>query len=227
MLLICNCGGTPTDQQQQQKQQQQHHQQSRSIYIHFLFNFSRMQLRRQITLKSFHIVCLHAGHMYPLLQASSDQEQYYIRSAWHLQSDVSSPWHLQSDTPSCWVIICVQIFRCTWYIWAQTYPIEASGGQEWYYVRSSWHLIILWVRLTFSQMSPSYRHLVMKTGTKLQGIMGSNCCHLLFNYWRCTSYIAMQENELIWVIENWKGNVCRLIFLLLLLMCNFVIVVNL
>ena len=106
-------------------------------------------------------------------------------------------------------------------------PIEASGGQEWYYVRSSWHLIILWVRLTFSQMSPSYSHLVMKTGTKLQGIMGSNCCHLLFNYWRCTSYIAMQENELIWVIENWKGNVCRLIFFLLLLMCNFVVVVKL
>ena len=106
-------------------------------------------------------------------------------------------------------------------------PIEASGGQEWYYVRSSWHLMILWVRLTFSQMSPSYRHLVMKTGTKMQGIMGSNCCHLLFNYWRGTSYIAMQENELIWVIENWKGNVCRLIFFLLLLMCNFVVVVKL
>ena len=105
--------------------------------------------------------------------------------------------------------------------------IEASGGQKWYYVRSSWHLIILWVRLTFSQMSPSYRHLVMKTGTKLQGIMGSNCCHLLFNYWRGKSYIAMEGNELIWIIENWKGNVCRLIFFLLLLMCNFVVVFKL
>ena len=167
--------------------------------------------------------------MYPLVEASSDQEQYYIRSAWHLQSDVSSPWPFTgrhtftlrlsfvfkfSEVPGTFEHRCI-----SWH--------EASGGQVWYYVRSSWHLIILWVRLTFSQMSPSYRHLVMKTGTKLQGIMGSNCCHLLFNYWRCTSYIAMQENELIWVIENWKGNVCRLIFLLLLLMCNFVIVVNL
>ena len=105
--------------------------------------------------------------------------------------------------------------------------IDASGGQEWYYVSSSWHLIILWVRLTIIQMSPSYRHLVTKTGNKLQGIMGSNCCHLLFNYWRGKSYIAMEENELIWIIENWKGNVCRLILLLLLLlMCNFVIVVK-
>ena len=33
-----------------------------------------------------------------------------------------------------------------------------------------------------------------KTGTTLQGIMGSDC-HLLFNYWRGKSYIAMLENE--------------------------------
>ena len=165
--------------------------------------------------------------MYPLVEASSDQEQYYIRSAWHLQPDVSSPWHLQADIPSHWVIICVQIFRCTWYIWGQAYPHRGIWWPGMVLCQVILTLVILWVRLTFSQMSPSYRHLVMKTGTKLQGIMGSNCCHLLFNYWRCTSYIAMQENELIWVIENWKGNVCRLIFLLLLLMCNFVIVVNL
>ena len=134
-------------------------------------------------------VRLTFSKMYPLVETSSDQEQYYIRSAWHLQSDVSSPWHLQKDIPSHCVIICVQILQMYLVHLSSDIPaIEASGGQEWYYVRaqyyvrSSWHLIILWVRLTFSQMSPSYRHLVMKTGTKLQGIMGSNCCHLLFNY---------------------------------------------
>ena len=55
----------------------------------------------------------------PLVEASSGQEQYYIRSAWHFQ-----------------------IFRCTQYIWTQTYPpVQASSGQEEYYVSQ--------VRLTF------------------------------------------------------------------------------
>ena len=30
--------------------------------------------------------------------------------------------------------------------------IEASSDQEWYYIRSAWHLVSLWVRLTFGQM---------------------------------------------------------------------------
>ena len=35
----------------------------------------------------------------------------------------------------------------------QMYPApEASSGQEWYYFRSAWHLVSLWVRLTFGQM---------------------------------------------------------------------------
>ena len=33
-------------------------------------------------------------------------------------------------------------------------PVEASGHQEWYYIRSVWHLVSLWVRLTFGQMNP-------------------------------------------------------------------------
>ena len=40
-----------------------------------------------------------------------------------------------------------------------------------------------------------------KTGTKLQGIMGSNCCHLLLNYWRGKSYIGMQENEYCYSVD--------------------------
>ena len=33
-------------------------------------------------------------------------------------------------------------------------PVEASSDQEWYYIRSSWHVVTLWVRLTCSQMPP-------------------------------------------------------------------------
>ena len=38
--------------------------------------------------------------MYPPVETSSNEEQYYIRSAWHLQSDIRSACHLQSDIPS-------------------------------------------------------------------------------------------------------------------------------
>ena len=41
------------------------------------------------------------------------------------------------------------------------YPlVEASSGQEWYYFRSAQHLVSLWVRLTFSQIKPSYPQLL-------------------------------------------------------------------
>ena len=44
--------------------------------------------------------------------------------------------------------------------------VEASSGKEWYYIRSAWHLVSIWVRLTFGQMYPP-RHLVAKNGTKM------------------------------------------------------------
>ena len=34
-------------------------------------------------------------------------------------------------------------------------PVQASSGQEWYYCRSAWHVISLWVRLLFCQMYPT------------------------------------------------------------------------
>ena len=38
------------------------------------------------------------------------------------------------------------------------YPsVQASGGQEEYYIRSTWLWVILWVRLTFSQTYPPSR----------------------------------------------------------------------
>ena len=100
--------------------------------------------------------------MYPPVESSSGQGQYYIRWAWHLeecnckgtfQSDVPqvkesggqeqyyvrSAWHLQEME--------MQLRRQL----SQTYPpLEVSGGQEQYYVRSSWHWDMLQVRLTFS-----------------------------------------------------------------------------
>ena len=45
-------------------------------------------------------------------------------------------------------------------------------------------------------MYPLQMHLVARTGTKLQGIMGSNFfSHLMFSDWRGKSYTAMQETE--------------------------------
>ena len=35
-------------------------------------------------------------------------------------------------------------------------PIQASSSQEWYYCRSAWHVISLWVRLMFCQMYPPW-----------------------------------------------------------------------
>ena len=67
----------------------------------------------------------------PLVEASSGQEWYYVRSACHLVS--------------LWV-------RLTF---SQMYPqVEASSCQEQYYIRSACHLVSFWVRLTFSQMYP-------------------------------------------------------------------------
>ena len=33
-------------------------------------------------------------------------------------------------------------------------PLEASSDQEWYDIRSVWHVVRLWVRLTWAQMYP-------------------------------------------------------------------------
>ena len=33
------------------------------------------------TLKGYNIVCYHIGQMYPPVEAFSDKEQYYVRSA--------------------------------------------------------------------------------------------------------------------------------------------------
>ena len=37
-------------------------------------------------------------------------------------------------------------------------PVQASSGQEWYYCRSSWHLVRIRIRLMFGQMYPPPTH---------------------------------------------------------------------
>ena len=101
----------------------------------------------------------------PLLQASGGQEQYYIRSAWHLQSDI-----LRSDVPPTrgiwWPRAVLHQVSLTFTVGCNVSltfavrhtqvrcnpPVQASSGQEQYYVRSAWHLVILWVTLSLSQM---------------------------------------------------------------------------
>ena len=98
-LLICNCGGTLTEWTTKNYIWTTTTTTKRSIYIHFLFNFQECNSRRLITLKGFHIVCDHVGQMYPPYKhlVTKSSTMYYIRSAWHLQSDRRSPWHLQPD----------------------------------------------------------------------------------------------------------------------------------
>ena len=59
------------------------------------------------------------SQMYPTVEASSAQDSYYIRSAWHLQSDVRSA--------DIWKNAIEQAGNRQMYP-----PVEASGGQQWY-----------------------------------------------------------------------------------------------
>ena len=52
------------------------------------------------------------------------------------------------------------LWPCVWLLWSQgpvvryTPTVEASSGQEQYYVMSAQYVVSLWVRLTFSQAYP-------------------------------------------------------------------------
>ena len=63
--------------------------------------------------------------MYPPVEAPGGQEQYYIGSAWNLQSCIRLAWHFEE----------MQLRRCR-----HTPLVEASGGQEQYNIRSASHL---------------------------------------------------------------------------------------
>ena len=104
------------------------------------------------------------SQMYPPVEASGGQEQYYVRSAWHLQSCIRSTWHFDhADIPPSrgiwWARAVLHKVSLTFTIMHQGWldilsmqmypPVEASAGQEQYYVRSVWHLVMHQVNLTF------------------------------------------------------------------------------
>ena len=150
--------------------------------------------------------------MYPWVEASGGPEQYYIRPAWHLQSDVRSAWHLQSDilrsdvppsSKGIWwprvvlhqvsltfTVRCKSVWHLQSDIPSSDVPslVEASAGQEWYYIQSAWHLQSdirsAWhvqSDIPSSDVPPLVGYLVVKTGTTSGQLdiwlsFGS-CCH--------------------------------------------------
>ena len=63
--------------------------------------------------------------------------------------------HKMSTWP--WYMLCPYVWLCSSQrpvVRCTPHKMEASSGQEQYYVRSAWHVVSLWVRLTFSQTYP-------------------------------------------------------------------------
>ena len=71
-------------------------------------------------------------------------------------------------------------------------PVQASSGWEWYYCRSAWHVIGLWVYAPPHHPlcplnSPRYRHLVAKSGTNM-GPIDLKSCVIICNRPSCLVY---------------------------------------
>ena len=49
-------------------------------------------------------------------------------------------------------------------------PVQACHGQEWYYCRSAWHVINLWIRLMFCQMYPPSHYPICPLNAPGRGI---------------------------------------------------------
>ena len=132
----------------------------------------------------------------------SEQEQYFVRSAWHLQSDIPSsdvppykhlmdktrtelgPVDLSSDIP----------------------PVEASSDQEQYYVRSEWDVVSLWVRLTWAQMYPLSRGIQWSRAVLPQV---SLTCAVRCTQVRCTPPVeASHGQDQNWVRSSWPELRC-------------------
>ena len=114
----------------------------------------------------------------PPIVASSAQEWYYFRAAWHLvslcirlifgqmyplvEATSGQDWYYLR---SAWHFVSLWV----WLTFGQITLVDTSSGQDWYYLRSTWHLDSLWVRLTFGQMYPlpPWRPLMTKFGTTL------------------------------------------------------------
>ena len=90
--------------------------------------------------------------MYPLVEASGGQDQYYLRSSWHSeecnwkcsgQSDVPTSRDIWSSRAVLhkFSLTFTAIHQVSLTFWGCRHtPLETSGGQKQYYVRSVWHL---------------------------------------------------------------------------------------
>ena len=115
------------------------------------------------------------------VQACSGQEWYYCRSAWHVISlwvrlmfchmyppsppyapsvppgrGIWWPRVVWTCIPLTWahVLLSAVFNRLSWFTRVHPTPVQAFSAQEWYYCRSAWHLVSLWVKLMFGQMYP-------------------------------------------------------------------------
>ena len=64
------------------QEEEEEEEENQSTYISY--SIFKNAIEEAITLKCIHIVCHHVGQIYSPVETSSDQEQYYIMSAWHL-----------------------------------------------------------------------------------------------------------------------------------------------
>ena len=162
LVFICNCGCTMTDEQQQHETVTTATQSN----LHTLLSVQEL------------IFWGAAMQMYPPVEASSGQEQYYVRSAWHLQSCIKLAWHFEE----------MQLGR-----WRCSPPLEASCGQEQYYIRSVLHLFV----------------------------------HFMFSCCRCKSYIGIWIGDMSsWTLSNLCRLLCGVVVITVLCCCcySFVIV---
>ena len=116
-----------------------------NLFAHLMFSCYRNVIEKADDIQTYSL---------PLVEATSSQEQYYIRSPWHLE-ECNWEGTLQSDVPlgrGIWWPRAV-LHQVSMTFWRDAFekiekpadsqrypPVEASSGQEQYYIRSSWHL---------------------------------------------------------------------------------------
>ena len=116
------------------------------IYWSFLENTSVKQSMKHKVCSNFQRSFLHLSQMDPLIEASSGQSGTMLGLV-ALSLDVPHQYrHMVTKSGTKLGLVDLS---------SVVPPVEASSGQEQYYIRSAWHLVSLWVRLTFGKMYPS------------------------------------------------------------------------
>ena len=124
---------------------------------------------------SFQMTCTQAelGHLFrwPVsspVEASGGKEEYYIRSSWPcnickwgVASDDLSPGRIRSS----FQMTCTQAELGHLFRWPVSSPVEASGGKEEYYIRSSWPCNICKWGVASDELPPPIHHRSVNTFT--------------------------------------------------------------